>query len=762
MLEKLMERIKLSEIINGLNLSTNDERIYLMLLSSGQMSSAELSEILELKITDIENGIKNLAAKNLVYTNPGIVKKYSAVYPLESLSDKAKNTLATIQNMGNEINAFAEERFEQLDKIVDGQKTSINNIVTGTKEENRATVEKAGVEITTELDKLIEEISQILNTEKRAIHELAQSTSVDISKHYQEITESTGNKISSSVSDISNNLEEAHGNISKSFNETANKVNTAAEVMDNSLQASLVDNFNNYKQGSEEIETKINNAITNYNKAAQDNMDLNSQAITDNFHVIIEAVNSRLGLADKETNQILQERIRNINDSITEMNEEFVKIIREKLLGVRREYQQMIESLTRNVEQLFTETNSQLETLLAAKTRTNAETVNNLFKLLKENLDKNAEATVDEIRNKENRVQTELKATANTSQRKMAEINDKLLMEITNNFNKSRTDFETNKNSMSGTISRAKTDLTTHYLEARETALNSIANEMKNCEQTFTEVSSKIVDDLRALCNSSEAKGKNFINDTEERANAAIAKIEMPSKTLLNKGKQSALKALQAQSSYVNKAIEQTQTAVEDTIISETSNIKNQFKGFGEKFKENNRTIERLLSNIELSYRELITKVKDVSRPTFKTTTVIGKEANLLQMSEIFSRVKSTITLVYPTIGEIPVEALLNSNPRTRIIVISEFDQFKNADIIKKLMSKENIQLKSLTVGSTDKPYYAVGRDAEEGLVATIDDNGEVIGITSTSHAFVDMISAEIINGIITPKTKRVVLQDLE
>ena len=75
-------------------------------------------------------------------------------------------------------------------------------------------------------------------------------------------------------------------------------------------------------------------------------------------------------------------------------------------------------------------------------------------------------------------------------------------------------------------------------------------------------------------------------------------------------------------------------------------------------------------------------------------------------------------------------------------------------------MGQENIQLKSLAIGSTNKPYYAIGRDAEEGLIGTIDESDQVIGITSNSTAFVELINADIINAIITPKTKRVVLPE--
>jgi hypothetical protein len=75
-------------------------------------------------------------------------------------------------------------------------------------------------------------------------------------------------------------------------------------------------------------------------------------------------------------------------------------------------------------------------------------------------------------------------------------------------------------------------------------------------------------------------------------------------------------------------------------------------------------------------------------------------------------------------------------------------------------MSKENIQLKSLTIDATTRPYYAIGRDVEEGLIASIDESGEIVGVVSSSSSFVDLISNEVINSVITPKTKRVVIPE--
>ncbi len=752
----------MSEIINELELSNNEEKIYLLLLSMGQLSTAEIAQMIEGKVSEVENNVNILIGKDLVFPNPGIVKKYSAVYPLVSLSEKAKDSLDIVQSLGEEINTYSAEKFETLDKILNNQKETIIKIATEAKEENRLSTDSATTEISSDIEKLIDDISQILNTESLVITELATSTTININKHYQETNETVGNAISSTVSNVVNSLNESQTSITKSFDDSSLKVGTAAGVLENSLQALLDNNLSENISINKEIHAKLNKAIEEYNKASLNNVNLNGQTISDNYASVIDVVNTRLTSQGKETNQILGERIRNISDSMGEMNNEFAKLIKDKLNGVRREYQQLIESLTRNVETLFVDANAQLQSSIAAKTKTNEDRLNNLFKLLEENLEKNASDTRIEVKNKENRVSTELKAVAEITNRKMTEINEKLSMEINNNLNKSRTDSETTKNDMSQKITSAATDFKSKYHEARDGTQSSVAKEFQNQETIFTSIGSKILEDIRTLNNSSENQTKAFIKETEKRANAAIAKIEMPSKTLLNRGKHAALKTVQTQYALVNKTIDVAQTGLEDTIISEISEVKNQFKGYGDKFKDTNKTIERLLANLELTYQELITRTKDVPRPTITTSILLGRNAVLNQMEEILTRVKSTITVVYPKIGDIHVNALLDSNPRTRIIVISDFDTFKNADLIKQLMSKENIQLKSLVTSSTIKPYFAIGRDAEEGLIASIDDSEQVIGFTSKSQAFVELISAEIINTIITPKTKRVVLPQTE
>jgi len=750
----------LSEILKELQLSPTDEKVYLLLLTTGQLAISEIAALAEIKVSDVEASINNLAAKELIFINPSIIKKYSATYPLVSLSTKAKGSLDTIKKIGDEVNALAEERFNSLDKIVTKQKESMKTISTTTKEVVRKETETSVIEITTELDKLIEEISQILNTEKQQITSMSMVNTTELSKHYQAANETAGNIVSTSVRDIVNSMAKSDAQITKTFHDSSAKVSDACKIMESSVHASLDNTFKENTKTTNDIQLKINNSSVLYDQSAKDTMNIFGQAVREDYSKIIELVNNKLGLHDKETNQILEERIRNIIQSMNEMNDDFAKVVKDRLSGIRREYNQMIDSFTRNAETLFTDANAQIEGIAAAKTNTNEQTMNDLFKLLKDNLQKNANDAREEVKSKEIRLSNELKSQVENTNRKMTEINDKLKLELANGFNKANTDFETSKANITSIVTRAKTDMNAKFVEAVDTTSASIKKEFAEKEKDFTTISSKLIEDIKVLNNTSEVKGKNFIKETEESAKTAIAKIEMPAKTLLNRGKQTALKFVNEQASLVNRTIDQSQVGIEDSIIAETANVKNQFKGFGEKYKENNKTIERLLANMELTYMELVQKIKDLPRPNINTMSILGREAILSQMAEIFKRVKSTVTVIYPKISDIPVSLMENSNPRTRIIIISDFDPFKNQDVIKRLMSKENIQLKSLAIGSTTTPYYGIGRDAEEGLIGTLDESGQVTAITSTSPAFVELISSEIINGIITPKTKRVVLPE--
>ena len=129
--------MKLSDILKDLQLTPIEERVYLTLLSSGQMSIPEIADHLKESVSNIESSVTSLRSKELVFTNPSIISKHTAMYPLVSLADKAKDSMDTIKAIGDEINAYAEDKVEKVERILKQQKVSIQSITTSAKDEVR-------------------------------------------------------------------------------------------------------------------------------------------------------------------------------------------------------------------------------------------------------------------------------------------------------------------------------------------------------------------------------------------------------------------------------------------------------------------------------------------------------------------------------------------------------------------------------------------------------------------------------------------------
>ena len=150
----------MSEILNSMNLNPIEEKIYLTLLSIGQLSISEIVNLTGLKLQEVEKSINNLQNKNLIFINPSILKKYSAIYPLVALAEKTKNSLNLINSLGNQIDLYSVEKAESLDKIVKNQKENLKQITSTSKEEIRLSTDSKSNLISIELDKLIEKIGR--------------------------------------------------------------------------------------------------------------------------------------------------------------------------------------------------------------------------------------------------------------------------------------------------------------------------------------------------------------------------------------------------------------------------------------------------------------------------------------------------------------------------------------------------------------------------------------------------------------------------
>lgn len=120
---------------------------------------------------------------------------------------------------------------------------------------------------------------------------------------------------------------------------------------------------------------------------------------------------------------------------------------------------------------------------------------------------------------------------------------------------------------------------------------------------------------------------------------------------------------------------------------------------------------------------------------TWRIVTCEGIQNHLLEM---FRRVNETVTLVYPSFEEVPIDELSKVKPESRVHVITTLDGEKHRTNVKKLLQQGNIRIWD----NPDMKFYGGSRDGEEVLIApTAVDQGEIVAVVSDQPSYISLFN---------------------
>jgi hypothetical protein len=104
----------------------------------------------------------------------------------------------------------------------------------------------------------------------------------------------------------------------------------------------------------------------------------------------------------------------------------------------------------------------------------------------------------------------------------------------------------------------------------------------------------------------------------------------------------------------------------------------------------------------------------------------------------MFRRVQRTITLVYPSFEEVPIEELSKVQPQNRVHIITTLNGEKQQTAAQKLLQQGNIRI-------WDNPkmeFYGGSRDGEEVLIAPTHGNqGEIVAVVSDQASYIALFN---------------------
>ena len=112
-----------------LGLSDTEQKIYRILMVSGQLSAGELRYATALDAETTESSLNSLVTKKLVRIVPGLDGRYAPVLPIGNLKEKIEESVSSIDTLPGEISTKSEAVVSDLKTQLDGKIQEYNTLV---------------------------------------------------------------------------------------------------------------------------------------------------------------------------------------------------------------------------------------------------------------------------------------------------------------------------------------------------------------------------------------------------------------------------------------------------------------------------------------------------------------------------------------------------------------------------------------------------------------------------------------------------------
>ena len=120
------------------------------------------------------------------------------------------------------------------------------------------------------------------------------------------------------------------------------------------------------------------------------------------------------------------------------------------------------------------------------------------------------------------------------------------------------------------------------------------------------------------------------------------------------------------------------------------------------------------------------------------TWRVVTRQGVQNHLQDMIRRAHATITLVYPSLEEAPLDRLLAMPPNCRIHLITSLEETKHEEALRKLLARQNVRIWQ----APKTEFYAGSRDGEEVLIAPIyGESKEIVAVASDYSSYVALFN---------------------
>jgi hypothetical protein len=129
----------------------------------------------------------------------------------------------------------------------------------------------------------------------------------------------------------------------------------------------------------------------------------------------------------------------------------------------------------------------------------------------------------------------------------------------------------------------------------------------------------------------------------------------------------------------------------------------------------------------------------------------------------MFTRLKGGMTLLIPSIEDIPIDSILATKSHQRINLVSVLDPEINKDLLKKLLQKPNVRVRKVDIAKAGsiEGYLAADRDGEEVIIGVREDKGETIAIASLADSFIVLMGKIVLGDYFLARSQEIPRADV-
>lgn len=793
--------------LESLNLDIQESKLYVILLANGPQSMGELIKNLGLLSADIRKSLEGLKKKGYVHEISGIANRYHAILPYRELKLEGEKTISQMEALASQLDEHISKKLEtilttmreeseRMTSALAKAKTDIGQLETKAESD----VEELTAKNVLELEQENEKSKEILKETIKQKQEDHQTLLNDVGANFNQKADSFNEKFQG----VNQELVTVYA---QGLDELKNNETTRNEQSNKDAQAIIAKSEEDFVQGVQSVRESFQNtgetllkSIDNQNEIFTDqitntvveltsSIDNTSTGSKENLVTSMETYHADLSKVLESTKHDTRASLQASKDTITNQS-----------LGNSEKIQQTIDEILTSAQSQITEMFEQAQSTLAQKLGEAKTQVDSSLGQFSETMKTQVENDFQNVVNNTEGVITSLSDNATKSHQKAStEIQSQFEIFEKEGKNKIDTLKGLTAESLNQSIASLKQEIQSH-LKNFESALkpqeNELKEELKRFSSEFKASQSQSLNDFtqRLEMFRSEVSDKNqglgdrisleissLKNDVQKSTSEMTAMVQKydekygetlnesitrASEGLITKTRslqEKMVSVLNEMTKSTDRQISVTNQLISDSVQTEMSTLENELKDYALKFDEVSKKNDEAMKNYLFSLEKLASLVTETKHPIIQTAPIISKEATLQYIQDMFTRIKSGMELLIPSIEDIPVDLILATKNHQRIKLVSIIDPDKNKDLLKQLLQKPNVHVRKVdatNLGSVEG-YLAASRDGEEVIIGVREDQGETIAIASQADSFIGLMGKVVIGDYFLARSQEITRSEM-